>query len=323
LFCKSKFNIKFGRLIKMKRFGFLVLLVSVALFYTGSVFAQDPHAQEILKEARTAIGGEELLQKIQSLGINGQYRRILGEREMAGDREVSISLPDKYLVEDAFNMGGMSTSMVSARGLNGEHAWSGQSGGGGMVFRMGPGGQQATPEQLETMLRRMYSLEFTRYLLAVLVMPPPLLAVEYKYAGESDVEDAHADVIEVTGPDKLAIRLFFDKQTHMPLLLSYRGIKPRIMTAVRGPADKNAKGDAKSGDITKKAEAMANQISAEPTQKPEEVDFFVRLTEYKKVGGLLLPHKLTFLTEADVSEEFQITKYQVNPQFKSDKFQKN
>ena len=28
-------------------------------------------------------------------------------------------------------------------------------------------------------------------------------------------------MIEVTGPDKFAMRLFFDEQTHMPLLLSY------------------------------------------------------------------------------------------------------
>ena len=216
----------------MKKLGLMVLLVGTALLCNRPIFAQDPHAQEILKEARTAIGGEELLQKIQSLGINGQYRRILGEREMAGDREVSIMLPDKYLVEDGFNMGGMSTSMISTRGLNGEHAWNGQSGGGGGMFikMTTPGGQQATPEQIEAMFRRQYSLEFTRYLLAILVMPPPSLAVEYKYAGESDVEDAHADVMEVTGPDKLAVRLFFDKQTHVPLLLSYRGIKPRMVT---------------------------------------------------------------------------------------------
>lgn len=311
----------------MKKFGLVVLLVCVAVLSTQSVSAQDPRAQELLKQARAAIGEEELLQKIQTLGINGQYRRILGERELSGDREISIALPDKYLAEDAMSQGGLSTAMISTRGLNGEHAWTGQSGGGGaMVFRMaGPGGaQQATPEQMEAAFRRMHSLEFTRYLLAVLVMPPPSMTVEYKYAGESDVEDAHADVLEVTGPDKFAVRLFFDKQTHVPLLLSYRGNKPRVMTMFRGPADKPAKaGDAKAGGELTKAEAMAGKITAEPMAKPEEVDFFIRLTDYKKVNGLLLPHKLTFLTEADVSEEFQVTKYQLNPQFKADKFQKH
>jgi hypothetical protein len=307
----------------MNKLASLLLFLSAALFYAQPALADDQRAQEVLKQARVAIGGEEILQKVQSLSIKGQYRRILGERELAGDREVSIMLPDKYLVEDAMNQGGLSTAIINTRGLNGERAWTGSSGGGGgaMVFRMGgPGGQQTTPEQMEAMLRRVYGTEFSRYLLAILVTPPPAQMVEYKYAGESDVEDAHADVIEVTGVDKFAVRLFFDKQTHLPLLLSYRGPKPRIMTMFNRPADKNVKVE----DAIKHAKEEADKkVAAEPLPKPEEADFFIRVTEYKKVAGLMLPHKLTFLTDADVSEEFQISKYQINPQFKSDRFQKN
>jgi hypothetical protein len=301
----------------MKKLGLLVVLSGVALLCARPVFADDAHAQEILRSARVAIGGEEQLAKIQSLGVKGQFRRMLGEREMGGDRELSIMLPDKYLAEDSFSQGGLSTAMINSRGLNGEHAWNGNSGGGGMFIRMGgPGGQQPTPEQMEAMFRRQYSAEFTRYLLAMLLMPPPSLAVEYKYAGESDVEDAKADAIDVTGPDKFAMRLFFDKQTHLPLLLSYRGQKPRIMTMTRTAGDNKVKPE----DAIKKAQEDAEHKAVAP---PELVDFFIRLTEYKKVGGLMLPHKLTFLTETEVSEEFQVSKYQLNPAFKADKFQKN
>src|SRR5678815_753396 len=88
---------------------------------------------------------------------------------MGGDREVSIVLPNKYLVEDSMNPGGLSTALINTRGLNGEHAWSGSSGGGGMVFRMnGPGGAQMSPEQMEAALRRIYQAEFTRYVLCLL-----------------------------------------------------------------------------------------------------------------------------------------------------------
>ena len=64
------------------------------------------------------------------------------------------------------------------------------------------------------------------------------------------------------------------------------------------------------------------QPAAAPTP-PEEVDFFIRLSDHKKVDGLMLPFKLTFLTESEVSEEFEISKYQVNPQFKTDLFEKH
>lgn len=297
----------------------LLPILILVLLSVPAALADDARAQQILKQARQAIGGEEQLQKIQGLQIKGQYRRTFGDRQMGGDREINILLPNKYLVEDAMNSGGLSTAMINTRGLNGDKAWSGNSGGGGMVFRiMGPGGQQASPEQMEEMQRRIYSAEFSRYLLAMILMPPPALAVEYKYAGESEVEDAQADVIDVSGPDNFAVRVFFDKQSHIPLLLSYRGPKPRIMTMTR-----QAGGSSRAEDIKKAREEAEKKMAGETPPAPEEVDFFIRLTDHKKVGGLMLPHKLTFMTENEVSEEFEISKYQVNPQFKADLFEKH
>jgi len=296
------------------------LLLILTLILSSTVAFADDRAQEILKQARQAIGGDEQLQKIQGLQINGQYRRVFGDRQMGGDREISILLPNKYLVEDAMNAGGLSTAMISFRGLNGDQAWSGNSGGGGgMVFRIaGPGGQQASPEQMEAMLKRIYTAEFSRYLLAMILTPPPSLAVEYKYAGESEVEDLKADVIDVSGPDNFSVRVFFDKASHLPLLLSYRGPKPRVVTMTR-----QAGAPAKPEDIKKAREEAEKKMHAEAPAVPEEVDFYIRLSGHKKVAGLTLPHKLTFLTENEVSEEFEISKYQMNPQFKADHFDKH
>jgi hypothetical protein len=296
----------------------LLLLTLVFLSAPIALANDDARAQEILKQARKAIGGDEQLQKIQGLQVNGQYRRVFGDRQMGGDREISILLPNNYLVEDAMNAGGLSTAMLNTRALSGGKAWSGNSGGGGgMIFRMsGPGGAQISPEQMEEMQRRIYNAEFSRYLLAMILTPPPSLAVEYKYAGESDVEDVKADVIDVSGPDNFSVRVFFDKISHIPLLLSYRGPKPRIMTMQR-PAGSSRE------DVAKAREEAEKKMHAEAPAAPEEVDFYIRLSEHKKVGGLTLPHKLTFLTENEVSEEFEISKYQLNPQFKADRFEKH
>jgi len=297
----------------------LLTLLFLSLLLVPSVFADD-RATEILKQAREAIGGEQRLQKIEALHINGQYRRVFGERQMGGDREISIALPGKYLVEDSMNPGGLSTALINTRGLNGERAWSASSGGGGgMIFRMGgPGGQQLSPEQIEAGLRRIYVAEFTRYLLAMTLAPPASLAVEYKYAGESDVEGEQADVVDVAGPDKFSVRLFFGKKNHLPLLLSYRGPRPRIVTMNR-PAN----GPPKPEDVKKARDEAEKQMHAEAAAVPEEIDFYIRLSDHKKVDGIMLPFKLTFLTESEVSEEFEISKYQVNPQFKADKFEKH
>ena len=103
-----------------------------------------------------------------------------------------------------------------------------------MVIRMGgSGGAQPSPEQMEAMFRQQYAIEMTRYLLAILATAPPSSAAEFKYVGDSDVDEAPADVLEVSGPNRLALRVFFDKKSHLPLLLSYRGPRPRVMTMTR------------------------------------------------------------------------------------------
>jgi hypothetical protein len=298
---------------------FLFLFVSLICFQTA--FANtDARAEEVLKQAREAIGGERL-QKIEGLHINGQYRRVIGDRQMTGDREISISLPNKYLVEDAVNSSGLNTSIVNTRGLNGERAWSETSGGGGMVIRFGggSGGAQPTPEQMEAAQRRMFTAEFSRYLLAMILMSPPSLAVEFKYAGESDVEDVPAEVIDVTGPDRFWARLFVDKKTHLPLLLSYRGPKPRVVTMSRQGNSRSASQE----DVKKARDEAEKKLREEAPAAPEEVDFYIRLSDHKKVDGVMLPHKFTYLTDSEVSEEFEISKYQVNPHFKADKFEKH
>jgi len=298
----------------------LLTLLLLALVLVPTAYADDQRAAEILKQAREAIGGEQTLQKLEALYINGQYRRVFGERQMAGDREISIAFPNKYLVEDSMNPGGLATAMINTRGLNGERAWSGSSGGGGMVFRMsGPGGQQMTPEQMEAGLRRIYQAEFTRYVLAMTLVPPASLNWKYRYAGESDVDGEPADVLDTSGSDNFAVRIFFDKKTHLPVLLSYRGPKPRMITMSR-PAGSAAP---RAEDLKKARDEAEQKVQAEAPITPEEVDFFIRLSDHKKVDGLMLPFKLTFLTDSEVSEEFEISKYQVNPQFKADKFEKH
>jgi hypothetical protein len=76
----------------------------------------------------------------------------------------------------------------------------------------------------------------------------------------------------------------------------------------------------KPEDVKKARDEAEKKMMAE---EPEEVDSYIRLTDHKKVGGLLLPFKFTFLTGEEVSEEFEVSKYQVNPQFKSDRFEKH
>src|SRR5262245_42047338 len=113
---RSSINKRTNRV--MRKFVCCFVFLLAIIVCTSTAFADDPKAQEILKQARTAIGGEDLLSKLEGLSIKGQYRRMLGDRQMDGEREINIQMPDKYLVEDSFSPGGLSTAIVNTRGLN-------------------------------------------------------------------------------------------------------------------------------------------------------------------------------------------------------------
>jgi hypothetical protein len=76
----------------------------------------------------------------------------------------------------------------------------------------------------------------------------------------------------------------------------------------------------KQEDALKEAREKAAQEAA--TAKPEEVEMQLRFSDYRKTGGLMLPHRITLGPEGEVNEEWEIKTYEFNPQFKADKFQK-
>ena len=56
---------------------------------------------------------------------------------------------------------------------------------------------------------------------------------------------------------------------------------------------------------------------------PQEVEHQIRFADFRKVGGLTLPHRITQTSDSnDMTEEWEITKYEINPQLKPDTFKK-
>jgi hypothetical protein len=301
----------------------LILLVAGSFNALAKSEGEAARALEILKQARTAIGGEEKIGSIQSLTLKGKFRRVMQEREMSGEREFNFLLPDKFMKSDTLIVSGSSTSFTNYRALNGNESWTGGGPGsnGGMMF-LSRDGSKPTKEQMEKIEREQaqrFRDEYARYLLALLLTQPSGYGIEFNYAGEAVADDGRADVIDATGPENFAVRLFIDKESHLPLMLTYRAPKPRVFTTMMRSS--NHDGDKKKQeDALKEAREKAAQEVA--TAKPEEVEMQLRFADYRKTGGLLLPHRITQGSEGEVNEEWEIKTYEFNPQFKADKFQK-
>jgi rhodanese-related sulfurtransferase len=291
-----------------------VLAVVAAGWVVSPAVAADDKAAEILAQTRKALGGDKL-EKLQGLAAEGTYRRVMGEREMSGDLELAFQLPDKYLRMETIGLD-PSNPVRRFSGFNGTTVLESTSGGGGgMVFRTmagpGPDGRELTPEEREQRRLRAVTRDFGRLLVVLTAGSSPAFPVEYTWAAVAESDDGKADVLEVKGPDGFSARLFVDQATHLPLMLSYREPLPRFQQFRSGGGPPPSR-----EEIEKRMQEMR---AAGP---PPLADVQLFVSDHEKVGGVLLPKTLRRAVNGKTIEELQLTKLQVNPAFKADKFEK-
>jgi hypothetical protein len=300
----------------------------------------DAKATEILNRARAAIGDEAKLKSLQGLSFSGSSRRVFGEREINGEIEFELLMPDKIKRTTVIApIPGADVTSIEA--INGDQVWfdssssmpQGEAGGGRFGRIGGPGGPRGpggpgagNPEARENSTRT----DLLRMLLGILVIAPASIKAEYSYAGEAKAPDGTADVVEVKGPGNSVSRVYVDQKTHRVLMVSYRGRNFQMIRGGRGGPPGQPQGQGRLGDgatgqrqeltpeeVEKRRKEIAEQVARTP-----EVDIFIRFAEHKNVNGLNLPHLITRSTGSNINEELTIDKYKINPKLNPDKFVK-
>jgi hypothetical protein len=323
----------------MRRF----LTVAALVAFTLPAGAQDK-AADVMKQTREALGGSRL-EQLKALTLEGPFRREMGPRQLSGTLALTLQLPDKmHRSEDTEMMGGMSIERTSV--LAGDRSWEdmqnhGGMGGGNMQFvmRAGPPGQELNPEQVEQARLRRFRTEFNRYLLAFAGGS----GLRPTYVAVAEAPEGKADVLEVKNEAGQSVRIFIDQQTHMPLMLQYMEVRPRMMfngpggpggagragSTGRGPGGPppDSAGAAAStpppppGDGPRPdREEIRRRMESMPPPAPSQVSLY--LGDYKKVDGVMLPHRLTQAVDGKTVDEWTIEKVKINPAIKADLFDK-
>ena len=99
----------------------IVYLISL-LMTLGSFVARaagDGKVEQLLAQARAALGGEKNLNKVQGLTATGTYQRTMTDRQLSGDVTIDLQLPDRILRTESMNPIGDMT-VITEQGLNGE-----------------------------------------------------------------------------------------------------------------------------------------------------------------------------------------------------------
>jgi hypothetical protein len=318
------------------------MAAAIAVAFGGPLAAQDK-AADVLKEMRKALGGDKL-EAMKTLSLEGPFQRDGGMRQMAGTTALTLQFPDRmYRSEETELPGGMSMERMIA--LAGTTAWEdmkqrGGMGGGMQIVMAGPGGRELNPEQIEEARLRRARTEMMRYLLAFgggTGLQPAWVAV-------AESPDGKADVLEAKNENGATVRLFVDQQTHLPLMLQYTEVRPRMMFDGRGRGGRGGPGGGRGGDgggggrggdpaaggpppegrgdaaQRPSPEEMRRRIESMPPPAPSNVSLF--LADYKKVDGVMIPHRLTQSVDGKPVEEWTIEKVKVNPSLKADFFDK-
>jgi hypothetical protein len=134
---------------------------------------------------------------------------------------------------------------------------------------------------------------------------------DYAWVGEAEAPEGRADVLQVTGRGGLDARLFVDQKTRRPLMITFRDSPPRMMVRREmGPGGGHGR---PGGPAT--PEAL-------PTPPPQ-VEATLFLSDWKRVGEVLLPHALNKTLEGKPYEEIVVSRYTLNdPKLTADKFRK-
>jgi hypothetical protein len=328
----------------------------VAVVMLASVFEVDrvvptplqaaDRVSDIVSAMRKALGGDDKIAALKGLNAEGPFRRSMGQRDMEGTLNLIIMRPDKMRRVEEMAMGGMvgGPSIERTSVLSGNTAWDdsanrgGMGGGIQMVFREGPGpggpggaGAAPTPEQLnEARVRRM-RVQLQRYLAALLGES----TTAWVDAGVAESPEGKADILETKEENGRTLRLFVDQATHLPLMVQYQDPKPMVMIAggpgrgpggpgePGGPGGAGARGPGGSGGPPPmNQEEMQKRMEEMRRNPPPLGTFAIHLSDFKKVDGVLLPHKLDTSLDGQPNEEWTVEKYKVNPTVKADTWEK-
>ncbi len=274
-----------------------------------------------------------------------------GSQQTNGKIEIDLALPDKYLRSD---IGSAAFGMTRTEGFDATRPFL-EVVPNSPGMRIQTDNPASDPARAKLALQRSQS-DLARLFLGLTGGTQPGFTATYAYGGQAESPDGKADIIDVTGPGDFKVRMYVDVETHLPLMLTYIEPEPRMVmrtmsgdggrggsaTAVAAPgvashgsgapaagppADSpQSAGGRQSGTPAiaglspAEREALDKQIKDAEATPPKLVEYRLFFSDYRKVDGVSLPHRIARGLGTKTIEEWDITSYQVNPSFKADRF---
>ena len=186
----------------MFRFGGALCLAVLMYGLVGPARAADEKAKVIIDKAAQALGGEEKLTAAKNFTWKAKGKINIMGNESDFTLEGAAQGLDRYRGQFEGDFGGNKVKGVTV--LNGDKAW-----------------RKFADNNMELEKDGVANEKRTLYLLTAPITLAPLRDPNFKVevAGEEKVGDKAAAVLKVTGPDGKDCKIYFDKESGLPIKL--------------------------------------------------------------------------------------------------------
>jgi hypothetical protein len=302
-----------------------VLLMIVCFTF---VPAQDKSAtavaEQLLTQARAAIGPEAKLKAITSLSVTGPVRRMLGDTPIESEVEYLVSLPEHFRrneVRHPFT----TVAVVEDDKTVYKRVPTETAMGNNLTSML----RESNNSPLQPRRQAAQRNEFARLMLGWFLTPPSFNACEFTYAGEMTEGGKVLQMIDAKGQGNFKVRLYLDQKTHQLQMLTFRGRKlSEILNGMRNAPDISQLSQQDESQLTpaQKQERQAQldkwrKEFQEAIAKAPTVDVRWTFGKFKKVDGVRLPHYLARSEDGALLEEWDINQFKLNPKLAATTFE--
>jgi hypothetical protein len=290
-------------------------------------------AQLLLQQARTALGGEEAWNRLQSLLVRLKVERVIKyisvegpdkivekERTLEGKMELDFLLPDRFRRKVSTETFG-NYKYSFAEIVNGEKAFRDPP----LQVRSYNGDNRVVDvgdvERTLNVQTQSAQQQLSFYTLLYLLRTPSCIPIKWRYEGLHRLSDQvlgdqlqPVEVLLGVAPDNFHPILMFDPKTHLPLGLAIvytEAIRQNVVVEVAA-LDR--------GYLRRTFQRAAQERRAR-TQPVRRHELRWLLSDYRQVEGLLLPHHIAITRDGVLLEEMTVRELKLNRPINPKKFE--
>ena len=298
-----------------RRFTTFMILVLAGTVLTPAQQRQD--ASAVFARMRTAIGGEAVLDAVQTFSVEGTVTEMLSSFRKSFSLELLAMLPDHFMTirRDMQPGGPMPIDITYYNGFRGNELirWTDSN----LPFPPDPGPQ--TPQAIaqrraENLLRQQRS--FARLAIVLIGKSFAGYPLQFTSAGPEVLDGRPTEVVEGRSADGYVLRLHVDAATNLPALVTWEEAEPFFMTT-----STSSEIVTRGGQVVSQTPPVGGATRGDPAPMTRPiVTWRLVPSEFKTQNGVNWPRRFQVLYGRQVSEEMRLGSYRINPKINPRRF---